>query len=110
VTTALARPTVDGKPSCGALVDIDDHLERLGLQTRTQYRLWCHRHGLSTSLEKLADEAHGELGLLGVALQPSVRHHTASRRRLIEQIDAGEFDARLHKLPETRAVIRRRGR
>ncbi len=86
-------------------IDIDAHVRRLGLGTSTAYRLWCHRHGLPSGLQKSASQAAAELAKRGHEPHAAAPHHTARQRQIIEQIASGDFDPVLHKMPETRAVI-----
>ena len=31
---------------------MQDHLDQMGFESPVRYRLWCHRHGFDSSLEK----------------------------------------------------------
>ena len=105
MTTALATPLTHVEEPPAARVDIDDHLERLGLQSHTQYRLWCHRQGFSTSLEKTPAQAQGELDRSDDAHQPS--QSTERRRQLIERIAAADFDPVLRKVADTKRRVKK---
>ena len=74
---------------------MQDHLDQMGFESPVRYRLWCHRHGFDSSLEKpdvqLADEIAciTESGENDVDIVPS---HSEHRARLITQIYEGELE------------------
>ena len=60
---------------------MQDHLDQMGFESPVRYRLWCHRHGFDSSLEKpdvqLADEIAciTESGENDVDIVPSHSEH-----------------------------------
>ena len=72
------------------------HFAALGVGTISAYKLWCHRHGLSTALDKTPQEQSEERALFA-ALQPSVdpsasKEHDPRRAALIRRLFNGELE------------------
>ena len=79
------------------------HFAALGVGTISAYKLWCHRHSLSTALDKTPQERAAERSLFA-SLQPSVdpaasKEHDPRRAALISRLFSGELeDDRLNDL------------
>ena len=79
------------------------HFAALGVGTISAYKLWCHRHGLSTALDKTPQERAAERALFA-ALQPSIdpaasKEHDPRRAALISRLFSGELaDEKLNDL------------
>ena len=72
------------------------HFAELGVGTIAAYKLWCHRHGLSTALDKTPQERSEEQALFA-SLQPSVdpaasKEHDPRRAELIGRLFNGELE------------------
>ena len=72
------------------------HFAALGVGTIAAYKLWCHRHGLSTALDKTPQERSEEQALFA-SLQPSVdpaasKEHDPRRAALIRRLFNGELE------------------
>ena len=83
--------------------DLAAHFAALGVGTISAYKLWCHRHGLSTALDKTPQERAAERALF-TSLQPSVdpaasKEHDPRRAALISRLFSGELaDEKLNDL------------
>lgn len=75
------------------------HLELLGFESQTRYRLWCHRNGFDTNLEKDERQRSIERNLASESapVDPDVvPTHSDRRAALITRIYRGELcDAKL---------------
>ncbi len=71
------------------------HLDDLGFESPIRYRLWCHRQGLDSGLDKGDDQLADEIDritALGLNDPCIVSTHTPHRARLITQIYNGDLD------------------
>ena len=71
------------------------HLDYLGFESPIRYRLWCHRHGFDSGLDKGDDQLADEIARItesGDNDPHIVSTHTPHRAKLITQIYNGELD------------------
>lgn len=70
---------------------LQQHLNTLGFDTQTQYKLWCYRHGLDTSLQKTPAQLQKERDLFKSHNTPSDTHvrHNPILANLIKRIFNG---------------------
>lgn len=75
--------------------ELGRHFGALGVGTIAAYKLWCHRHGLSTELHKNATRRRDELALAERLLAPldenAGRDHDPRVAAVIERICRGEM-------------------
>lgn len=71
-----------------------DHIEHLGFHSVGAYRIWCHKHGLDTSLEKTGEQLYEELRLHGeLPTKPTLRRNFCpAEERKITAAYRGETD------------------
>ena len=75
--------------------DLEPHFKALGVDSAVQYKLWCHRNGLSTSLEKTPEQLQAEIDLIQEEVEQHdadiTERHNPNRAEFIARIFKGEL-------------------
>ena len=75
--------------------DLESHFLNLGVSSVATYKLWCYRHGFSTSLEKTPAQLQNEIDQLKSQTpkpDPTInKHHDPNRVEYLKRIFRGEL-------------------
>ncbi len=86
--TALAHPGPVFEPRSPALPPIEEHVAALGFHSVLAYRLWCHRSGFDSGLEK--DGEQRRLEREAARHRPQAPHLTEKRLQMHRRLAAGD--------------------